>query len=560
MKQITYQIRGMVTEAMIPAITASCESIRGVCHVRIDVTGEETATLALTLTEEATAWEAALTAVLTAKGLEISGEADFAESAEDEPALAEPVPEAVPSTPPVSPSPTAKHYVAAPAPKAGKTVSLTAALSTVILSVVLAVLLTFSLTTAYMKNESPNVVYPGQGEEEEGMFDKLEVIDRLFRSVTVTENLDDEAILDAVLRGYVAATGDRYAAYYTAEEIAEQNKKNNGESVGIGIRMTYNSIEVDGAAYEVGTIIFVYPDTPAEEAGVLPGDHIMFVGKDDHKTLVSDVGYEAAMDSLVGTEGTECAFTVYRRPVGADDTVPYEAVDITAIRRKMTVSSIMGSVHTEDPSVGIVRMLQFDNTTRDQFAATIEDLKAKGCTYFVLDLRYNPGGLVASVEDVLTFFLQEGDVMYYTKGATGKEEAAKVTVNANGVVTSGSGVMKREDVGKYRDLKFAVLVNEGSASSAEIFTSNIRDYELGKIVGETTYGKGVIQTTYSLTRYGYDGALKLTTYNYLPPCHESYDGVGITPDVIVELDDSVNIYLLPNGEDVQMEEAIKTMK
>ena len=113
------------------------------------------------------------------------------------------------------------------------------------------------------------------------------------------------------------------------------------------------------------------------------------------------------------------------------------------------------------------------------------------------------------------------------------------------------------------DLKFSVLVNKFSASAAELFTANIRDYELGRIVGVKTYGKGSMQTTFSLSRYGYDGALKLTTAYYFPPCGEGYDGIGITPHVIVELSEEAeqyNINLLPDHLDNQLSAAISTMK
>ena len=566
MKQVTYLIRGMVTETMIPAITASCESLCGVQSVKVSVDPARTDSAALILTvaefpDEHI--EKDLSHIMLAKGLELCLPAA---SVDDLPHMPQ---QQTSPTPPPNPysqqnsPPSPNRYVTAPPPKDGKKISLTAALSTVITAVVLAVLLTFSLTTAYMKQELPNVVQPGQGSVEEDAFAELDVIDRLFRSLTMMEELDDQAIITSVLKGYVAATGDLYAEYFTAEEFAEQTSTQNGEMCGIGVSVVNDILTVNGIAYQVITVANVYPDSPAEAAGVLPGDHIIFVGVGEERVLVQTIGYTEALNRMRGEEGTECAFVVYRRPQGADEVTPYEEVEITAIRQKITTRSVIGRVHETNPSVGIVKMISFDNTTLAQFTDAIETLKTAGCEQFVFDLRNNPGGLLTSVEDVLILFLQEGDTVISTKDSSGKETVTKIGINEKGTVTCGSGTLTKSDLGKYRDLKFSLLVNEYSASAAELFTANIRDYELGKIVGVKTYGKGSMQTTYSLARYGYDGALKLTTAHYFPPCGEGYDGIGITPHLEIALSEEAlkyNINLLPDELDNQLAAAIDIMK
>lgn len=552
MKQVTYEIRGLVIETMIPAIVASCESLAGIRNVRVTVKDTDTALLTLVMEGEITdALERDLSHIMTAKGLE----------------LVTPAAEGEPAPPPEEPSAgkgdsQGSAYTAQTSPEKGKKISLTAALSTVIVSVVLAVLLTFSLTTSYMKNNTPTTVTPGQGEAEEGPFDQIEIIDRLFRSATVLE-LDDEALLAGVLKGYVAATGDVYAEYFTAEEYADQNAANNGEMCGIGVSVVNGTLTLDGVTYQVVTIANVYPDSPAEAAGVLPGDHIMYIGIGEDKVTVHSVGYTEALNRMKGEEGTECAFTVLRRPAGASEGEPYEEVEITAIREKFTTRSVTFRRYSEDETVGIIRLTGFDNTTRDQFVEAVETLKSEGCQSYVLDLRGNPGGLLSSVEDILVFFLQEDDVIITTKNAAGKETSDTVTRNKAGNLLCGTGQLTAEDIGKYRDLKISVLVNKYSASAAELFTSNIRDYELGTIVGTTTYGKGCGQTTYSLSRYGYDGALKLTTFYYSSPKGDYYDGVGITPHVQVELSEEAqkyNINLLPDNLDNQLAAAVDAMK
>ena len=557
MKQVTYIIRGTVTEAMIPAITASCESLSGVSRVLLTVTDEESSRLTLTLTSTVHAVPVEeLSRIMSNKGLELELPAVSFEEEGTTPPPSEDVP--APASPPSS----AKHYVATPPPKEGKKISLTAAVSTAVTAVILAVLITFSATVSYMKQDAPHVVQPGQGSEED-LFAELDVIDRLFRSATMMEELDDDAIVASVLKGYVAATGDLYAEYFTAEEFKEQTSTQNGEMCGIGVSVVNAIVKINGIDYQVITIANVYPDSPAEAAGVLPGDHIMFVGKGEDKVLVHDIGYTEALNRMKGEEGSECAFSVYRRPQGADDTTPYEEVEITAIRQKLTTRSVTYRVHETDNTVGIVKLTGFDNTTLTQFVESVEALKAQGCQYFVFDLRNNPGGLLTAVEDVLILFLREGDTVISTKDSSGREAVTKIAVNTEGMITCGSGTLTKDDLGMYRDLKFSVLVNGYSASAAELFTANMRDYELCSIVGEKTYGKGSMQTTFSLTRYGYDGALKLTTAHYFPPCGEGYDGIGITPHVEVTLSEEAlkyNVNLLPDSLDNQLAEAINTMK
>ena len=550
MKQVTYEIRGLVIETMIPAIKASCESIAGVRNIRVTALDTDTARLTLVvdgdLTEEL---EASLDSVMRAKGLELVTPPAV------EPYAFAPVPPVIPASPKPQTAQT-------PPPETGKRVSLTAALSTVIVSVVLAVLLTFSLTTAYMKGDTSTVITPGQSQTQEEPFHQLEIIDRLFRSATVLD-LDEEALITGVLKGYVAATGDLYAEYLTAEEMADRDASNNGEMCGIGVSVVNGILNLNGVDYQVITIANVYPDSPAEAAGVLPGDHIMYIGKGEDKITVHSVGYTAALDRMKGEEGTECAFTVLRRPAGSEEGVPYEEVEISAIRQKFTTRSVTFDHYTVDETVGVIRITGFDNTTRDQFVEAVETLKAEGCQSYVLDLRGNPGGLLTSVEDVLVFFLQEDDVIITTKNASGKEMSDSVTLNKAGKLMCGTGQLTAEDIGKYRDLKISVLVNEYSASAAELFTSNIRDYELGKIVGTKTYGKGCGQTTYSLAKYGLDGGLKLTTFYYSSPKGDYYDGVGITPHVQVELSEEAlkyNINLLPDELDNQLAAAVASMK
>jgi carboxyl-terminal processing protease len=308
------------------------------------------------------------------------------------------------------------------------------------------------------------------------------------------------------------------------------------------------------------TVVNVHAGSPAEAAGVLPGDHIVYVGKGSDAIKIQDVGYTRAMDLLAGKENTECSFTVYRFPRDAAEEGTPEVLEITAIRKKIIIPSVTFTHYSEDDHVGVIRMTGFNNTTCDQFIEAVETLKAEGCTSFVLDLRDNPGGLLSAVEDVLILFLQKDDVIITTKDAAGKETVSKVVVRMDGVLNTGSGRLREEDIGKYRDLNFSVLVNEYSASAAELFTSNIRDYELGTIVGTTTYGKGTMQTIVPLP----DGSgISLSYRMYNPPYSDNYEGIGVIPDIELELAEELrekNFYRITHDEDNQLQTAVKILR
>lgn len=581
MKYVTYEIRGMVLETMIPAITASCESLCNVQIVRLSVstTDSEDAVSRLTLTmldSPTEEMEKDLERIMTAKGLElilasktvsnVDGEtpdtdisADASENSAEQTATTETADEAeIPPSPAVPPIEGVKHYVAAPPPKEGKTVKRSSAIATAITAFILAVLLTFALTTTYMKRNIPAGSSNGA---DQSVSDQLDIIDRLFRSQSIYK-LDDEAMAATILKAYVAATGDRYAAYLTPEELTVTQDKHEGKMCGIGISVAKTTRLIDGVEQEVALIANVYPDSPAEKAGLLRGDAIVFVGKGEDRVSVNKVGYSAAMDLMSGEEGTECVLTVYRE---ASDGSDPSKIEITAVRKNLVTQYVTYDTFAGDSTVGIIRISSFESPTVSQFTAAVDALQKQGCTSFVLDLRGNPGGLRTSVEDLLIMFLKEGDTVLSTKDNRNQTVVTKIEVNKEGVVTCGTSTMKKEDIGKYRDLKISVLVNENSASAAELFTANMRDHQLAKVVGVKTYGKGSVQNTLSLKPYGMEGALKLTVYYYYPPSGEGYDGVGISPHdgYVVELSEEaakIPIVILPHDQDTQLQKAVEAAR
>ena len=187
----------------------------------------------------------------------------------------------------------------------------------------------------------------------------------------------------------------------------------------------------------------------------------------------------------------------------------------------------------------------------------------KGCDKFVFDVRNNPGGDLESIKAVLSFFLSEGDLIVSTKDKAGNERFDRVQVLKHEQSAYAGCDITKEDIGKFSNLEFTVITNGNTASAAELFTATMRDYELGIIVGQTTYGKGCMQSIFSLQYYGVEGGLKLTTQMYFPACGESYHGIGIAPHVPVELSQEAqeyNLYVLPEELDNQLQTAISQMK
>lgn len=402
-------------------------------------------------------------------------------------------------------------------------------LGTVIALVLITAILTFQVTfvlaTGYAADK-----YSSGGSSESSSFinnviKKLTTLDSTFRELYIGE-IDDEALLESVLKGYIAGTGDAYSAYFTADEFSTFMSDLNGETEGIGVSVIYNT------ELNCIEIISVMPDSPALEAGLAPGDLIIYVGEE--KKSVAELGYDAAINKLRGKTGTEAVFYVYH---GVEDTEPEE---YRIKRTKVTSISVMSHVCELDSSVGIVKITGFDGSTYEQFTNALDTLTASGCNKFIFDLRYNPGGELNSVVNTLDYLLPEGPVIR--------------------VYDADDNLVEERSSGPESfDYPMAVLVNGQTASAAELFTSALMDYDKATVVGETTYGKGSMQTTLSLP----DGsALKVTYRMYKPPYSEGYDGVGIKPDVEVALDEALknkNIYKITDEEDNQLKAALSSL-
>ncbi len=354
------------------------------------------------------------------------------------------------------------------------------------------------------------------------LFMKLAYVDTYYRSLYVGQ-IDEERLTYYLMQGYVQGVGDKHGEYYTADDLKSFMNQAYGKVYGIGVTVIYSP------EHDAIEILSVTEGSPADKAGVLVGDIIVAVEGE----RVSMENYYASIDRVKGEKGTQVNLTILR-----DGT----ETQITAIRDEIKITSVSYHKYALDNSIGIVRISEFNENTTVQFKSALEALKADGVKSIVFDMRNNPGGTLSSVIDMLDYLVGEGDLCYIY-GADGTRTTTYKS-DANCFDT---------------EIKMAVLINENTASAAELFTATLRDYNRATIVGVTSYGKGSMQTTYQLP----DGAgLKLSTNTYNPPCDVNYDGIGITPSKVVELDEALknkSFYKITDEEDNQLLEACRIL-
>ncbi|MBR3403532.1 MAG: S41 family peptidase [Parasporobacterium sp.] len=327
-------------------------------------------------------------------------------------------------------------------------------------------------------------------------------------------DLDEQTIEDALAKGLMENIGDKYAQYYTEEEFDTLMEEMNGAYAGIGVQIVMN----DDNKVEVYK---VFKDSPAQEAGVQIKDLIVEAdGVRDFETLdelVSIVRGEigTTVDLVIERGGEELAMTIERREIETES-IYYEMLSDT---------------------VGYLQIAEFNTTTVQQFEDAIEALEASGMTAVIMDLRDNPGGDYDSVVAMCDRVLPEGVIV-------------SVEDRQGGIFTENSDAV-------CLDLPIVILVNENTASAAELFTMTLKDYDMAQIVGTTTFGKGIVQSIFRLI----DGSgLKFTTEKYYGPKGNCIQDEGIEPDYIVEFPEEVyEDGIITREEDIQLQKAAELL-
>ena len=350
---------------------------------------------------------------------------------------------------------------------------------------------------------------------------------------------DRTTLTETMIEAAISAMGDRDGTFFTDAEYAAYSSDLAGSFVGIGVTLQKND---DGNAL----VLLVHAGSPAEDAGLLAGDVLISVGG----IRFAD-GYDEAFDSIVGEAGSTVEISFLRAGAPMSATVTRaEVVKQTVISRIETYGS---------GRIGYVHITGFDGHTYEQFQNAVSGLENEGVDALIFDVRSNGGGLLSSVGKMLAYLLPDGVIAYVDYKS---ESLSDYTIaSENGYVRSGSASPVLYCEGGHRiTVPAAVLVNSNTASAAELFTAALRDYATPEfesaldvtVVGTTTYGKGTVQTTYSL---GADNALKMTVARYSPPSNVNYDGVGIQPGPVVELteeQEKISVYLRTQENDPQL--------
>ncbi len=444
--------------------------------------------------------------------------------------------------------------------KTTKQIKLSSAIAICAVVAVFCILFTYVFASGTFSSPSLN-----NNGKTDAYIDQLELLDEIFNTYYYYD-LDEKEMGEGLLKAYVYATGDRYAEYYTAAEYAELQKENTGEMVGVGISIVNSTVEINGVTYSALHVTSVYENSPAMKSGVKVGDCIVSVIIDGKEQSITELGYTMALEKLKGEAGSTAEFVVCR-PL-SDNDGEYDLITFEIKREKIVTQSVSYSVCETDKNVGIIRIAQFDLTTPVQFKNAVETLRAGGIKYFVFDLRNNPGGDLESIAAVLSYFLNEGDLIISTEYKDSRNDQTRLCKPIDHVKTGYSSAyascdVKSNEIGMYKNLDFAVLTNKNTASAAELFTATVKDYSLGVTVGETTYGKGCMQNIIPLSRYGLDGALRVTTALYFSKSHTDYHEKGIEPHFPVKLSEEASkysLFLLPHDIDNQLQTAINEIK
>ena len=340
---------------------------------------------------------------------------------------------------------------------------------------------------------------------------------------------DLEQVEDYVYIGMMAGLGDPYSAYYTEEDFKELQADTEGVYSGIGALLSQNRLT------GLCTVVRVFENAPAYESGMLPGDILYEV--DGHPVQGEDLSI-LVNNYIKGEEGTDVTITVFRQETN-------EYVDLTVTRRSVEVPTV--EYEMLEGQIGYILITQFDLVTAQQFKEAADDLMSQGMKGLVLDLRSNPGGVLDGAVEIADYILPD-DLTEYAAG--GQETMIVYTEDKN-----GEGEQYRASDGHQLDIPIAILINEESASAAEVLTGPLTDYDRAVSVGTTSYGKGIVQ---SLIPLGDGSAIKITMAHYYTPSGFDLHGKGITPDVEVELDEALRTQAVGEPqEDNQVQAAVE---
>lgn len=331
--------------------------------------------------------------------------------------------------------------------------------------------------------------------------------------------VDEEKLKEGAIKGYIEGLEDPYTEYISKEEMKDYLEDTMGNFVGIGIYMVKNT--------EANKVQVLAPikNSPAEKAGILPGDLIVAV---DGVNYTGD-DMSVVSSKIKGEEGTTVTVEILR----GTETKTFELK-----RENIKVNPVEGKVLANQ--IGYIEFSSFDEGTAKDFKAKYEELQKQGIKSLIIDLRNNGGGIVDEALEIADYIADKGSVLLYEVDKNNNEE------------------IKKSEHDPIISMPIVILTNENTASSSEILAGALKDLGKAKTCGVKTYGKGVIQQVLTL---GDGSGIKITSEKYLTPNKTEINKIGIEPDEKVELPDTVeNVLLVEEKEDTQLQKAIEMLK
>ena len=394
----------------------------------------------------------------------------------------------------------------------------------IIMLVVLVAFITFMLTSIgfyqyFVKGDSLNKYLSFMtSDESNDITTQLDTYRKIIDKYYLGE-VNEEDLKEGAIKGYIEGLGDPYTEYISKEDMEEYMEDTKGNFVGIGIYMVQDT--------EEDKIMVLSPikGSPAEKAGIKSGDYIIEV--DGEECKAEDM--TAISNKIKGEEGTTVKLKIQR---------DNETLNFEIKRENVTVNPVEGEVL--ENNIGYIEFSSFDENTAEGFKSKFEKLKNQGIQSLIIDLRNNGGGIVDEALEIAGYIADKDSVLLYEVNKDNEEE------------------VKKSENEPIINMPIVILTNENTASSSEILAGALKDLGKAKIVGTKTYGKGVIQQILSLP----DGSgIKITSEKYLTPNKTEINKVGITPDEVVELPDTVkNVLNVERKDDTQLQKAIEMLK
>ena len=353
------------------------------------------------------------------------------------------------------------------------------------------------------------LIYYALGFNEQGFSNLMRFITAYrFIETKYVNDTDDVKLIDGAIDGMVKSLNDPHSNYLSPKMYKTLMEQTEGSFAGIGVVM---GMDNEQKIHIVG----IMENSPGQKAGLQEGDEILAVDG----VPVTQMAFDEVAAHVRGQAGTDVVLTIMRDNTNQDITITRDNIKLKTVGHKML-----------DNNIGYIQIVSFSEDTANEFNEAYNDLKNQGMKALVLDLRNNPGGLLTTCVEIAKKLVPKGEIVSIVDKQGNKE-------------TYSSSLEAPE-------YPLVVLINKNSASASEILSGAIQDTKAGTIIGNTSYGKGSVQTILPMFE---DDAVKLTIAKYYTPSGRSIDGTGITPDIEINLDENAT-------SDTQLDKALEVLK